>query len=149
MLLLVWVCKFIIVGVCAVLYRLGGWINKALRRFLMPVVYLGGCSLIALWKGNYSNWIWITLPILIGSLCMGYSNNQGQGYKKRFIVGILIALSFLNFPFLFGKWVLYGYHCCITVSSMVLFGLFNPFNNAVEEEAMIATMALIMPIMMI
>jgi len=147
--LIIWICKFLLVGVCAVLYRIGGWMNKAFRRFLMPVVYISGCALISLWKGNYSNWLWLSLPILIGTLCMGYSNNQGQGLRKRFIMGLLLCLTFLNFAFISGKWVLYEWHCVLSVASMVIFGILNPFNSAVEEETMIATMSLIMPVMMI
>ena len=150
MLLVVWICKYLLVGICAVLYRLGGWINKAFRRFLMPSVYAGGCSLIALWKGNYSNWIWLSLPLLIGTLHIGYSNNQGQGWKKRLLIGVLLSLTFLNYALIFNKWILFGYHSVLCISASFIFGVFNPFGReAVSEEAMIATMSLIIPVMMV
>lgn len=149
LLLVIWICKFLLIGICAVLYRVGGWINKAFRRFLMPILYLGGCAGIALWKGNYSNYIWISLPILIFALCLGYSNNDGKGWLKRLKIGILLALAFLNFAFIFGGWILYAYHCALCISAMMVFGVLNPFPSAVDEESFIAVCCLLMPIAMI
>ena len=150
MLLVVWVVKILLVVVCAVLYRLGGWFEKKIRRFLMPVFYILGCSLIGLWKGTFSWWILLSLPMLIGSLCLGYgSPDFWEKVIRRLIYGAALGISFFPFAFVYGTWVLFAFHLVLCMASSAFFGAFNPFKEAVSEEATIATCSLLLPVMMI
>jgi len=150
MLLVIWTIKALVVVLCAVLYRIGGWINKAVRRFLMPVVYMIACIGMVFWKGLGFNWLMLlSLPLLIGTLCMGYSNNDGKGWIKRLKIAGLLCLSFLPFLFVFGKWEIYAAHCVLQFLGMAFFGITNPFEEAVAEEATIGMFAVLLPIFMI
>ena len=150
MLLVVWVVKMLILTLCGALYRIGGWINKAIRRYLMPVIFMGACVGIVFWKGMVFNaWMLLSLPLLIGSLVMGYSNNQGTGWIKRLKIAGLLSLSFIPFALVFNRWELYVAHVVLCFLGMGYFGITNPFKEAVAEEATIGTLALMMPIMMI
>jgi len=148
-LLIVWICKFLVIGGTATFYRLGGWLNKGIRRFGAPCIYMGGCVGIALWKGVFNPFMLLSLPLWIGSLCLGYSNNEGRGFGKRLLAGCAFAISALPFVICFNGWILFIYHSILCVSAMVGFGLLNPFKNAVDEESFIAVMSFSMPIAMI
>ena len=73
--LLVWIYKFLCIGICAVLYRIGGWKNKFYRRYLMPVVLLGIFYSITGFKHTFNYW-WLYCLIyvvaFIGVLHIGY-----------------------------------------------------------------------------
>ena len=149
-LLFVWFCKMMVVVISGLLYRVGGQVNKAFRRFLMPIFYMSACVGISFWKGYEFNWIMlISLPLFIGTLHLGYSNNEGKGWIKRLKIAALLSLSFLPFAFVFGRWEVYIAHCILCFLGMGYFGITNPFDEAVTEESLIGTMAVFLPIMMI
>jgi len=150
LLLGVWVVKIITVVLCAVLYRLGGQYEKAIRRFVMPILYISACCGIAVWKSNFSWWIVLTLPMLICSLCLGYGADNFSGkIRKRFIYGLAISFSFLPFAILFNSWILYIFHTLLCIIGSIVFGVLNPFKEAVAEEAVLGLIYLLLPIMMI
>jgi len=148
MLLVVWIAKFLTIGLTAVFYRLGGWFQKLLRRIGANLIYFGASVGIALWKGVFNPWMLISLPLAIATLYLGYSNRKGTGWIKRLMIALAMTVSFLNYPFIFHTWKLYPYHAifCFIAAS---WGIFNPFKSAVEEEANIAVVYYFMPIMMI
>lgn len=149
-LLLVWVTKILIVVVCAVLYRLGGQYEKSIRRFVMPFIYMLGCYGVSVWRGVFSPWMFISLPLFIASLCLGYgADDFWQKVKRRLIYGVALSISFLPFGFIFGGWIIYVFHFILCVSGCVVFGVANPFKNAVTEEALLGLIATLLPIMMI
>ena len=160
MLLLVWISKILSVVICAILYRLGGWdkVGKWARRFVMPIVYFGACTGIAFWRGVWNPFMYISLPLMIASLCLGYNTNGQTNFKKRSLVGLAFGCSFLPFPFIFGNnlsmWIMFGFHILLAYLSMIIFGFFETFkkkdtDGASEAEAMIAMLGFILPIMMI
>ena len=150
-LLVVWIIKFLLIGLCAVLYRLGGQYNKAIRRYAMPFVYIAGISALAAWKNTFNWWLLLSYPLLMGSLCIGYGgSNIWQKVRKRGIYGLALALSFLPFAFIYNNWILYAWHCILCIGGVITFGVFNPFGDfAVGEEATIGVIILLMPSMMV
>jgi hypothetical protein len=150
LLLLVWVAKITLVVICAILYRLGGQYNKAIRRFLMPVIYFLGVWGISVWLGVFNPWMFISLPLFIGALSMGYgADDFWKKVQRRLIYGVCLSLSFLPFGFIFGGWIIYVFHCILCISGCIVFGVANPFKNAVTEEALLGLIATLLPIMMI
>lgn len=146
-----WIVKFLIIGISAVLYRIGGWKNKIFRRLVMPLFYIGACNGIAAIKGDWSYLLLIPLPFLIGALSLGYgSENLWEKIKKRAIAGLAVAVSFLPYAFYSSSWNLYILHCILCVAVSILSGVWNNYSdNASAEEATIAVAYCLMPIMMI
>lgn len=79
--------EYVIIGlVClgALLFSLGGTINKALRRFLLPLILASGGLLLGLawWR------CLIALPLMIGALCLGYGENHPLWKKALTILAL-------------------------------------------------------------
>lgn len=153
LLLYVWIVKILLVVICAVLWRLGGasGFSKAFRRFLMPFIYIAGCSGIAVWKGTFSYWILLSLPLLIFSLSRGYgATDFWTKVRRRALYGFGLGISFLPFAFVSGNWILYTWHFSLCMLGSISWGVYNPSaEGAVGEEATIATLSLLMPVLMI
>ena len=139
------------VGICSFLYRLGGasGFSKGFRRFGCPVFYILCCSIVALLKGIFSYWILLCIPLYIGTLSLGYSNNQGNGLIKRILAGSAIGCACLPIVILYNGWNIFIFHLPLCILAMTFFGLINPIPEDGSEEANIAALSFLLPIMMI
>lgn len=149
--MLVWVFKIIIIGATTILYRLGGakGYSKIYRRLGCPVFYFGGIVFISLLVGKgFNPLVLLSIPLCYGALSLGYTNLGGWGFVKRFIAGSAIGCSSLPVSFAYNGWQIYWVHLPLCIFSMCYFGLINPFKRE-EEEAIMAMISFLLPIMMV
>lgn len=138
--------KLLLVVAFATFYWIGGRTGpgKVWRRYvgglLFPLAVIG-ISLIA----NTFHWLFL-LSILAYpvALSMGYG---GEGVwekiRLRSIYGLLLGSCGLFFAIPMHAWVLGFYQIVLAIMSSVILGTVNP-TDAAEEEALIATMSVIM-----
>ena len=109
----------IIMAICSILYSWGGVEYKALRRYLMPIVYFASAY------GFTRNWkSFIGLPFAILGLSLGYgSDNVWHKIIKRIYTSGITSLSF-GYKYL---WTL------IPISIVTFLGVYNPLPARLEE----------------
>lgn len=149
--LLQWITwiKLVVISLFALFYGLGGMDGKWKRRFVAPAIYILALIVFSLVQKTFSFYYLICLPLMIGGLCLGYgAENTGMKIFKRILCGVAISLAFLPVAIINHSWVLYPLHCILSTSFPVLLGVLNPV-QAREEESLIATSYVLLPIFMI
>lgn len=138
--MIILIIKALLIGACAVLYRMGGSDEypKIFRRIGVPALIFINAVFIS--KVN----VFLSLSslfLLYGTLSMGYGINSKltkwlkNGYLVRGTVGGLCALA--NLPILWGNWWLFGFYTIMLVSWMLLNGNGKfKFKAEIEEFAM-------------
>jgi len=140
--------KLIAVAIFGLLYGIGGMWRKWVRRYVGPF-FFGLC----LWffsnlQGRFNWWYILTPLLLMGALHKGYSNNEGQGLKKRLLCALLLSISGLPIAIVTGNWILFGVHTLLCFTAMVIFGVTNPMRSARDEETAIGALSVLMPLFM-
>jgi hypothetical protein len=138
------------ISVFSFLYGLGGISNKWLRRFV-ACFWIGlGIYVFSIWQNNW-HWLKIITPILLCiTLHLGYGAEKTiQKIKKRAIVGVCLGMCDLPLAFLSGLWMLFFINLALCITVSILFGVFNPFKNARDEETNIATFSKVLTMFMI
>ena len=143
------VYKILIAGMCASLYGFGGMVGTAIRRYLMPVMLAVNICILTYILGSFSVW-YLLYPILLGaSLHLPYgAKTLGKKIWLRTIFGLAVAFSAIIIPIISGKWVLFLLHVPFVVLSNIIFGVFNPFSSARDEESALGFFDTIIPIFM-
>lgn len=138
--------KIVWVAVGSFLYGLGGISNKWIRRFLLPLWMGLGIWVFGIWTGSFSLLQLLYVPLCCASLHLGYGGTDDIWIKlrKRVIYGLCLGVSALPLVFNSNLWLLFAFHCCLTVSASVLLGTFNPTKNARSEETIIATLSTVL-----
>lgn len=128
------VLKLIIIITFATLYAWGGMVMKWLRRYLAPCILVSTFVILQSIFGQF-NWIaMITFPLLICSLSLGYgADTVGMKIFKRSYVGLAHCIALLPLYITTGNWLVYGLHCALITSFMVVLGVWNPVNARSEE----------------
>ena len=139
--------KLIAVAVFGLLYGIGGMWRKWVRRFLAPIL-LG--FFFWLFAKDFSFWYILSPALLIGALHKGYGGDDTQTkVKKRTICGGLLTITALPIAIVTGNWLMFGIHTLLCLTGMVVLGVWNPTRNARDEETLIGTLAVVMPMFMI
>jgi len=144
------VAKLFIALLFSLCYGLGGMWRKWLRRFVAPLgIYLPG--LLWLSSINHSfHVLFLLSPLLFcASFHLGYSNRDGKGWIRRLIVGAALAVSALPIALITHNWLLFGIHSALCVGLMYALGVYNPMQNARDEETFIGFMSIVIPLFMI
>ena len=147
--LIMWIFKILTIVVSAVLYRIGGWKWKPARRYLAPTVYLSGVTAISSVTGTFTWWLWLAIIPYIAGFSMGYSNKTGKGWLKRLYCGLTISLAALPFAILYYSWLLFIQNIIMCTVVMWLWGTYNPFSSATDEEGNLGLIFFLIPVMMI
>ncbi len=151
--LFLWFAKIIVVVISALLYRLGGWKNKAYRRFAMPIFYCLCCSVIAILKHSFSYFFIVAMVLEVAALCKGYGKHGDKLINKiklRAIAGVLVAIAALPYFIPSKAYSIFALHFIFCVSASILLGSFNQTaEGAASEEANIGIAYKLLPIMVI
>ena len=140
--------KLVAVAIFGLLYGIGGMWRKWVRGYVGPF-FFGLClCLFSNLQGTFNWWYLLTPLLLMGALHKGYSNNDGQGLKKRSICALLLSISALPIAIVTGNWILFGVHTLLCFTGMVIFGVTNPMRNARDEETAIGALSVLMPLFM-
>jgi len=147
----IWVLKMVAVVGCAVLYRLGGWMNKVWRRYVMPLVYGVVLSGFAVYHHSWSWTILLYAVLLSLALHIGYG---AEGIKdkitKRFIAGSLAGLAAIPLAITYHLYAILVFHITICTMGSIFLGVWNESKEgAAGEEATIGLLYTVLPIMMV
>lgn len=112
---------FIMVISGAILFRLGGWVNKAFRRYLMPLVFAG-----VLWWAGFAIWQCLASMVLLSAAL-----HLGYGQTKPFWYKLMVACSWV-IPSL-----LLGYSLWLFITPIVFFVFFMLSNWKKTEQAFV------------
>lgn len=150
------ICKMIWIVGFAYLYALGGISGKWKRRYIGPTWMMMGVVVFTLWQAKVygiNTWSWWYLaywPLLIGALHLGYGAEETKDkIKRRFLYGLALAFSAAPLAIINGAWILWSLHCGICVVFSVILGVFSPARNARNEEVLIGTSAVLLPLFVI
>ena len=111
---------------------------KLRRRWLIPILIVGGVIIFSLFQGSFSWYYLISIPLYIGAYHVGYGTDSwlrkifGK-VGQRVIVGVLRGLSCLPIAWVNNAWLLFGSQMILAPASQVVLGAFNPI-SAPEEE---------------
>jgi len=142
--------KVISVAVFGLFYGLGGMIEKKVRRIGGPIWIAISISIIGCIQKTISLWYFLYPILLMASLCIGYgAEEKKEKIKKRALYGLALGVSAIPVAIVTSKWLLFGFHLVLCIGASVLLGVYNPLRNARDEETLIATLSVIMPIFMI
>jgi len=144
------VYKILIASMCALLYGFGGMGGTAIRRYLMPVMLAVNICILTYILGSFSVWYLLYPVLLCAALHLPYGANT---FKKkvclRTIFGLAVAFSAIIIPIVSGRWGLFLFHVPFVVLSNIIFGVFNPFSSARDEESALGFFDTIIPIFMV
>lgn len=140
--------KIIIVVVFSALYCLGGTDLggegfKWIRRFIAPAILIGASFAYT------KDWrTLISLPLMFGSLSMGYGATDFWGkVLRRGLFGLANGIS-SSAHFLFDKrWLVTSIQTALCVLGITLLGVFNPMGSARAEEMTIGALIALVPTM--
>lgn len=143
-------CKLLWVACFCYLYGLGGIRYKALRRYVGAGWIAMAIFIFQYWQGNQNLWAYTYPVLLCAALHKGYGGDTlAKKVWKRALYGLLIGLSSLPLAIISGLWVLYATSVGFVVVGSVVFGAFNPFKNARDEESNVASVAVTLPMFMV
>lgn len=136
-------------------YSMGGRSNEQLKAYNIPfsnrtwkrliahsirAILIISCSVIL---GRY-HWQYL---IAVGTLYvpLGYGGN-GVLTKvlRRVLWSILFSICAFIIAYYTHKWLLYGVQTAVSMVCSVAFGVWNPFDNAAEEEGVIYLISILM-----
>lgn len=143
-------CKILWLAIFSYLYGLGGIQFKAIRRFVGPAWIALGVFVFQHWQGHV-NPLTFAFPVLLcAALHKGYGGDDLKTkIGKRALVGLFLALSALPLAIVSKLWILYVFHVVLVISASVVFGVWNPFKNARDEESNVAVAAVWLPMFLI
>ena len=144
--------KLLICCVYGFLYGLGGCEGsggKFWRRNVAPLFLM--VSLFVLNSLRWSNWGVILWVILLGaSSHLGYGGTDlWEKVWKRLVWGMWVGVSALLLISKASDWYVWGVHMGLVLSGSVLFGVWNPFRSARDEETVLGFVSVLLPIFMI
>lgn len=139
--------KIIWSGVFSILYGFGGIKYKYIRRFIGPLWMGLGVFLFTTISGTFSPWYLLYPLLLCLSLHIGYGGDLvGIKLRKRAIYGLALGISAIPLCLFSHSFFLFGIHCLFCLLAAILLGVFNPANNARDEEALIAICSTLIPL---
>ena len=140
--------KLLTVALFATLYGFGGISGKWKRRFIAPIIFVGGLVGFSLWTGTFSYWYLTPLPLLISALSMGYGGNTlKEKLIKRSRYGLACAIASLPIFVVNQAWTLLLLHILVCVSTSVIAGVWNQTSSARTEETLIGATLVLIPLM--
>lgn len=144
------IVKMLVVVGFSLLYSLGGIRFKWIRRYI-ACVFLG-ISIwgIGVWQGMSDLWYLLFPLLLMGALTLGYGAEKFKlKIARRGLAGTAIALAALPIAIRTGNWKLYSVHAIFMLFVMTYIGVLNPMRNARDEETIIGTFAVLLPVFMV
>lgn len=128
------------------LYRLGGWKQKAWRRFAGGAVLALGIQGVALYCRSWGPWMLFSLVTIPGWLSMGYGGETTRSkLTRRALYGLIGGLA-VSFPFCVGSGgllVILGLQTALAVAASIVYGLRNPISAVGEEGTLGAAYAVL------
>lgn len=134
-----WAVRFIVLGVFCLLYAIAGsgdfWGGQLwLRRWLAPFILCAAGAILS--KGDWRSFAFY--PIMAASLCLPYGADVlWQKIGLRALCGFAAGISFNLYNF-------YNYRIVSALTGVlfafwgsIIFGVFNPWPNAIIEQALI------------
>lgn len=139
--------KMAVVIIFASLYAAGGSADfggmKWLRRFLAPGVMVGGMFWFSRdWRAL------VQLPFMFGALCLPYGADTLWGkifLRASFGAANGVASSGNNL--LKKRWLLAGFQIVFVTATSVCFGVWNPWDNAMQEQFVIGLAIAAIPVL--
>jgi len=142
--------KVIDVAEFGLFYGLGGMIKKEIKRVGGPIWIAISISIIGFIQKTISLWYFLYPILLMASLCIGYgAEEKKEKLKKRALYGLALGISALPVVVITSRWFLFGFHLILCLGASILLGVYNPLRNARDEETLIASLSVILPIFMI
>ena len=141
--------KLVAAAIFGLLYGIGGMWRKWVRRFVGSFFYGFCLYLFSVLQGSFNWWYLLSPLLLMGALHKGYSNRDGQGWKRRLLCALLLSISALPIAIVTGNWILFGVHTLLCFTAMVILGVTNPTKSARDEETLIAALVVIIPFFMV
>lgn len=137
--------KVLSVALFGACYWIGGRTNKWIRRILGSLLF-GGCIVgFSFWQSCYSHWLLAYPVCLFIALSQGYGGDSfWEKVMRRGKYGIILGLSSLPIAISTGSWQLFGSQAVLALAASLVFGVFNPFHNAVDEENLIAILSVVL-----
>jgi len=138
--------KLLVISIFSYLYSDGGRSGKWKRRYIAPCI-LVTAFVVIMSLGIGFSWIpLLSIPLLIGSLSLGYGGDKlGTKLFKRSYVALAHCVALLPMYVVTGAWLVYVTHCILITSFMVVFGVWNPL-RARDEEAVIGLSICLLPL---
>lgn len=132
-------------GICVVfatLYCLGGMYFKALRRFVAPMVLVGGMFYFSRdWRSL------VQLPFMMFSLAIGYGGDTLiEKIMKRMLFGFTNGVSSSGYNIWQKKWLLVITQIILLVGLYVVMGVWNPLADARTEELFLGLVIPLIPL---
>lgn len=125
--------------VASVFYWLGGRPDGRIwKRYVTPLFLAGALIAFSFIKDSFSWWYLLAVPAYLIPY-PGYGGRESLGGKiyGRSIWALCHSARALVFVLISGAWVLWSVSTAFAVVSSVVFGAFNPFDTAPEEEGLI------------
>lgn len=142
--------KIIWVAIFSYLYGEGGISNKWIRRFVGGAWIGLGILGFSIWQGNFNYLKLMTSGLLTGALTLGYGADETIiKIEKRALYGMALAVAGLPLAICSSLWMLFAFNVIMCLMVSVLFGVWNPFKNARDEETAIASFSLILTMYLI
>jgi len=142
--------KLILLVNVASLYAFGGMDGKWKRRYLAPLLLVGGFIAFSLWQDKFSWWILLCYPLYVGAFSMGYgADDFWIKVLKRGDCGAAIACASLPLALSMGMIGMWFGHLFLMTGMMIWLGVFNPTPNARNEETLLGVFSGLLPLFMI
>jgi len=139
--------KILLLAGFAMLYGMGGMSGKYKRRVIAPVVLTAGIIGFSLWTGSFTLWYLLCVPLLFGSLSLGYgATDLKDKLIKRSRYGLACALATLPIFVVQQAWSLLLLHILICVSVSTIAGTWNQTPSARAEETLIGASIALVPL---
>jgi hypothetical protein len=142
--------KVIATAICGLLYGIGGMWEKWVRRYVMPVLALIFIVFFSAIQGSFSWWYLLFAPLLSAAFHLPYgATDLWMKILLRLIFGLAVTGAACPIAWATGNWLLYGYHVLITTVAYVVLGVWNPCKNPRDEETLLGSLAVLLPIFMV
>lgn len=141
--------RTVILGMCMLLYALGGMCGTWWRRYVMPVCLALGILVVTAMLGTME-WHKFLWPVFLSiAFHIGYGGTTTiEKVVKRTFAGYCIGIS--AYPLLNASNVIaFNFHVILCMCAMVAFGVWNPFKHAREEETVLGCIAILIPMFMV
>lgn len=142
--------KILVIAVYVMLYGLGGYKWKFLRRIVGSVFLTIAICCFAVIDGVFHWYLPVVALLLYGASSLPYGGETDYTIlTNRFVFGLAMATAFLPLAFATGLWVAYGLHVGVCVIASVVIGVSSPFLSARAEETVLALLYSALPLFII
>ena len=133
-----------IVVIFSLFYVLGGRSWKPFRRILGGLWISGSVILLSLLLGSFKWWILFALPSYVIALSLGYgSDTLWLKIARRATYGLALGGCSLIVASVTGSWHLGLLQAILAIFASLYLGVLNPARSAVNEEALVASLSVI------